>query len=272
MAMERIGGSSAGRMQLGKAGERIGRSLARLSTGLRIATAADDPAGLGISERMRATMRSYETAGRNTMDGVSLARTAEADLGQVQDNVGRMRELATRAASGTLSDADRASLNDEFQKLGAEVERVAGESEYNGQKLLDGSTSGVSIQVGDDAGEAIDVDLPDVTSGALGDLASLDISTAGGAEAALAGLDAAGDEVSGARGDLGAAENRLRGAYSSISRARENTAASESRIRDVDYAKETSGLAAAGILANAAVAMQAHGGLDGGLALRLLGR
>lgn len=272
MAMDGIGGSSAGRIQLGKTTDRMGRHLARLSSGSRIATAADDPSGLGISERMRSLMRSYESAGRNTMDGVSMARTAEADLGQVQDNVGRMRELATRAASGTLSDADRTSLNEEFQQLSAEVDRVAGESEFNGQKLLDGSTGEISVQVGMDEGQTIDVDLPDVTSGALGDLGSLDISSAGGAEAALASLDAAGEEVSEARGDLGAAENRLRGAYSSISQARESTAAAESRIRDVDYAQETSGLAAAGILAKAAVAMQAHGRLDGELALRLLGR
>ena len=146
---------------------RLQGNFARLSSGLRIATSADDAAGLGISERMRSQIRSFGAASRNAQDGISLAQTAEGALNETSSNLARMRELAVQASNGTLNTTDRATINSEFGALITEITRIADQTEFNGISLLNGSSS-VSIQVGLDSGETISVSLTSNTATGLG--------------------------------------------------------------------------------------------------------
>ena len=245
-------------------------NFARLSSGLRIATAADDAAGLGISERMRADIRSYAVAGRNAQDGVSLAQTAEGALNETSNNLIRMRELAVQAANGTLSTTDRATLNTEFTALVSEIDRVASQTSFNGLKLLDGTGTTLTIQVGVDSGETISVGMSDATSSTLG-ISALGVTTSAAANTALTAIDSAIDSVTTARGALGAAQNRMGSAIASIANARENLSAAESRIRDVDVAMETADLTRNSILQQAAVSVLGQANVQPQLALSLLG-
>ena len=252
---------------LGAITARLQGNFARLSSGLRIASAADDAAGLGISERMRSQIRGLSVAGRNAQDGVSLAQTAEGAMQEISNNLGRMRELAVQAANGTLTTVDRATLDTEYQELIAEIDRIATQTTYNGVHLLD-STATVAIQVGVNAGETIVLGFADVTQASLG--LTGDITTAANASAELATLDAAIDAVTGARGLMGATQNRMESAVASIASARENLAAAESRIRDVDVALETADLARNTILQQAAISVLAQANVQPQLALSLL--
>ena len=250
---------------------RLQGNYARLSSGLRIATAADDAAGLGISERMRAQIRSLAQAGRNTQDGVSLVQTAEGSLSEVNNNLARMRELAVQASSGTLNDGDRAALDNEFQELISEIDRIAEQSDFNGIQLLDGSVATVDIQVGTESGETVTISLEDMSEAALGlDGGTFDLTSVANASAALATIDSAIDSVSSYRGSLGAFQNRLMSAGRSISTAGENLSAAESRIRDVDVAHETADLTRNSIMQQAAVAVLAQANVQPQLALELL--
>jgi flagellin len=249
---------------------RLQGNFARLSSGLRIATAADDAAGLGISERMRSQIRSYEVAGRNAQDGVSLAQTAEGALQEVSNNLSRMRELAIQASNGTLTTTDRATVDAEFQQLIAEIDRISGEASFNGVTLLDGTTSSLDIQVGIQAGDTITVSLPDVTAATLG-IDTLDVTNVLNAGASLSIIDTAINSISTARGSLGATQNRLHSTIASISSARENLSAAESRIRDVDVALETADLTRNSIMQQAAVSVLAQANVQPQLALSLLG-
>src|SRR5262245_4196014 len=168
---------------------RLGGNFSRLSSGLRIAQAADDAAGLGISERMRAQVRSLHQAGRNADDGISLAQTAEGSLNELNGNLVRMRELAIQSSNGTLNSGDRAILDSEFQALVSEIDRVSSQTTFNGVHLLDGSTSSLSIQVGTESGETIDVTFDDVTAATLG--VDTDITDVTNAQAALDLIDTA---------------------------------------------------------------------------------
>lgn len=250
--------------------QRLQGNFARLSSGLRIATAADDAAGLGISERMRSQIRSFEVAGRNAQDGVSLAQTAEGALGEVQNNLTRMRELAMQSANGTLTTEDRTTLNTEFQALVDEIDRVAGETSFNGVSLLDGSTATIDIQVGIDSGQTITMNLTDTDATSLG-ISALSVTSVINASAALGTIDTALDTVSTARGGLGASMNRLSSAIASIANTRENLSAAESRIRDVDVASETSDLTRNSIMQQAAVSVLSQANVQPQLALQLLG-
>jgi flagellin len=250
-------------------GSRLGGNFARLSSGLRIAAAADDAAGLGISERMRAQVRSLQQAGRNAGDGVSLTQTAEGALNELNGNLVRMRELAIQASNGTLNTGDRAVIDAEFQALVEEIDRVAGQTTFNGVALLDGSTTSLSIQVGTESGETIDVTFEDVTAATLG--VNVDVTTSANAQTALDLIDTAIDTVSGFRGDLGAAQNRISSTIRSIANVAENLSAAESRIRDVDVAAETADLTRNSILQQAAVSVLAQANVQPQLALSLLG-
>jgi len=254
---------------LSNVSSRLGGNFARLSSGLRIATASDDAAGLGISERMRAQIRSLQQAGRNAGDGISLTQTAEGSLSEVNGNLVRMRELAVQASNGTLNTGDRAVLDSEFQALVSEIDRVANQTTFNGVNLLDGSTTSLSIQVGTESGETIDVTLDDMTAATLG--VSTDISSISTAQAALDLIDTAIDTVTGLRGDLGAAQNRIGSTVRSIANVAENLAAAESRIRDVDVAAETADLTRNSIMQQAAVSVLSQANVQPQLALSLLG-
>jgi flagellin len=254
---------------LNEVSTRLQGNYSRLSSGLRIARAADDAAGLGISERMRAQIRGFEVAERNTLDGVSLVQTAEGALNEVNNILTRMRELAVQSANGTMSTTDRATIDTEFQALSSEIDRIAGTATFNGVTLLDGTTTALDIQTGINAGEVITISLQDTTTTTLG-LSGLDVTSVANSNTALAALDASIDTVVVARGALGAAQNRMTSSIASIANTRENLSAAESRIRDVDVATETSDLTRNSILQQAAVAVLGQANVQPQLALQLL--
>jgi flagellin len=248
---------------------RLGENFSRLASGLRIATAADDAAGLAISERMRSQIRSYGVAARNAQDGISLVQTAEGALAEVSNILGRMRELAMQAANGTLDTEDRITLNTEFQALDAEVDRIASTTEFNGINLLDGTSSSIPIQVGLDSGDTIVVTGGDTQSSSLA-IDSLTVLTVSAAETSLGSLDTAIGSVNTTRGDMGATQNRMTSALSSILNARENLSSAESRIRDVDVASETADLTRNNIMQQAAVSVLQQANVQPQIALSLL--
>ena len=260
--------SMTAQRNLGAVTSRLQGNFARLSSGLRIATASDDAAGLGISERMRSQVRSLAVAGRNAQDGVSLVQTAEGAMQEISNNLTRMRELAIQGANGTLTTADRATLDTEYQELISEIDRIAVQTTFNGVNLLN-STSTVSIQVGTQANETITVTFADVTAATLS--LTGDVTTAANASGELATLDTAITSVTTARGQMGATQNRMQSAISSIANVRENLAGAESRIRDVDVALETADLTRNSILQQAATSVLAQANVQPQLALSLLG-
>ena len=260
--------SMTSQRNLGAVSGRLQGNFSRLSSGLRIATAADDAAGLGISERMRSQIRSFSAAGRNAQDGVSLAQTADGAMQEIGNNLGRMRELAVQASNGTLTTGDRATLNNEFQELISEIDRIATQTSFNGVSLLDGTTATVGIQVGINSGQTISMTMTDVDAAALA--LTGDVTSAANAGTALGVLDSAINSVSTGRGVLGAGINRMNSAIQSIASARENLSAAESRIRDVDVAMETADLSRNSIMQQAAVSVLAQANQQPQLALNLL--
>ncbi|WP_269135808.1 flagellin [Sporosarcina cyprini] len=223
-------------------------SMERLSTGKRINRAADDPAGLAISEKMRAQIRGLQVAQRNIQDGISMVQTAEGVLNETHAILQRMRELSVQASNGTLSDKDRELLDQEFQQLKDEITRQAKQSEFNTKPLLDGSQTSIKIQAGANAGQTIDLNIGDLRNLGLDDVS---IATQEGANEAISKLDNAIDKVSSERSKLGAYANRLEHAYNNAMTMEENLTAAESRIRDVDIAKEMMALTKANILLQA---------------------
>jgi flagellin len=260
--------SQTAQRNLSAVSERLGGNFARLSSGLRIASASDDAAGLGISERMRSQVRGLGQAGRNAQDGISLAQTAEGALNEVSNNLVRMRELAVQAANGTLSTDDRAVIDTEFQALLEEVDRTAGETSFNGVQLLD-TTADIDIQVGLDSGDTIAIETQDVTTATLG-IDGEDLTSTTNASDALALIDDAINSVNTSRGSLGASVNRLSSTFRTIQNTREGLSAAESRIRDVDVAQETADLTRNSILQQAAVSILAQANTQPQLALSLI--
>lgn len=249
--------------------QRLQGNYSRLASGLRISSASDDAAGLAISERMRSQIRSYDVASRNAQDGISLAQTAEGALNEASNVLNRLRELAVQAANGTLSTADRTTIDTEFQAMLGEVDRIANTSAFNGINLLDGSTTSVDIQVGIGVGETITVDLQDTTSATLG-LTGLGTGTTVDATTALGAIDSAIDDLNTTRGGLGSAQNRMQSAFASIRNAHENLSAAESRIRDVDIASETADMTRNNIMQQAATSVLAQANQQPQIALALL--
>ncbi|HEY8493209.1 MAG TPA: flagellin [Myxococcota bacterium] len=250
--------------------ERLNRSLERLSSGLRITRASDDAAGLAISERFRADIRSLAQAERNAMDGVSMLQVAEGALHEVSSILIRMRELAIQASNGTLGDSEREALDKEFQALIEEIDRIASVTEFNGTKMLLSQVE-VTFQIGIDntSNDRISVSGADVTSSGLS-LGSLEIKSASNAQASLSAIDDAIKTVSTTRASFGAAQNRLESAIRSIRVAIENTSAAESRIRDVDVAAETAELTRNQVLQQAGISVLAQANLSTQAALALL--
>ncbi len=247
------------------------RSLARLSSGLRITRAADDAAGLAISERFRSEVRSLQQAQRNALDGISLLQIAEGALNETSGSLIRLRELAIQSANGTLGAGERGSLDSEFQALLSEIDRVAAVTEFNGTQLLDGTAPTVTFQVGvnNTANDQISVAGVDATTTGLG-VNALAVDTQANAQAALATLDTAIDSVSNLRATFGTAQNRLESTIRSIAVSVENTSAAESRIRDVDVASETAILTKNQVLQQAGIAVLAQANVSTQSALSLL--
>ncbi|HJL16803.1 MAG TPA: flagellin [Sandaracinaceae bacterium LLY-WYZ-13_1] len=262
---------------------RLQGNFGRLSTGLRINQASDDAAGLGISEKLKSQIRSMSQAERNAQDGVSLLQTAEGAMNEVSGILTRMRELAVQSATDTVGATERGFINQEVSALQEELDRIAEVTEFNGAKLLDGSTTGTTFnfQVGigattnDQIAATIKgtkaADLGIVTGGAVSSVAGIDVSTATGATNALATIDAAINDVSSRRADIGSVQNRLQVTIANLGTARENLSAANSRIRDVDVAQETADMTRNNILMQAGTSVLAQANQAPQVALSLLG-
>ena len=250
-------------------------SLSKLSSGYRITKAGDDAAGLGISENLKAQIRSTNQAQRNAFDGVSVIQTAEGALNEVSSILIRMRELAMQSASDGVGDTERGYLETELDALVSEIDRISQATEFNGQKLLNGSLSSnaLEFQVGirNTSNDRISVTVASATSLALGiDSGSLTIAIAADAQAALTTIDSAIQTVSSNRASLGALGNRLNSTIANLAVASENLSAANSRIRDVDVAQETSTMTKAQILLQAGVSVLSQANAVPQVALSLL--
>ena len=262
---------------LGQSQGALNTALQRLSSGMRINSAKDDAAGLAISDRMTSQIRGLNQAVRNANDGISLAQTAEGALQETTNLLQRMRELAVQSSNGTNTDEDRESLDAEFQQLIEEIDRIANDTEFNNQKLLDGSFSanaagvgGMTFQVGAQAGQTISVSVAGATGTALG-VASLDVKSFDNAQSAISAIDTAIGNIATNRGDLGAVQNRFESTIANLQNVSENVSAARSRIMDADIAQETSNLTKYNILQQAGVSILAQANQQPQLALSLLG-
>jgi flagellin len=251
---------------------KLGQSYRRLSTGLRISVAADDAAGLAISERLRSQIQSLGQAKRNANDAISMVQVGEGALNEVSNMLTRLRVLAIQSANGSTSAADKNTIQEEFAALVSEINRIAQSTEFNGVRLLDGSASVSSFQVGINSNPAIDqinISLSPALATTLG-LSTLDVGSAGNTSLALAQIDTAITSVASLRGRFGAVQNRMHAMIASLAVASEGLSAAESRIRDVDIAAETSSLTRNTILQQAAIAILAQANAQPQVALTLL--
>lgn len=255
--------------QITSAQNGVKNATSRLSSGQRINSAKDDAAGLAISDRMNSQLRGMNQAIRNANDGISLAQTAEGALSESSGMLQRMRELAVQASNGSYNDQDRQALNDEFSQLQSELDRIAGETAFNGQNVLDGSFEGAEFQVGANGGETIGISIDGATQADLG-TSSQDLLSSENAQSALGAIDEAIGMVSETRGELGAVQNRFESAISNLGNVSENIAASNSRIRDADIAQEVSNSLRNRVLQEAGVAVQAQANQQAGTMLALL--
>ena len=249
--------------------------LSKLSSGTRITKAADDAAGLAISEKMKSNIRSMKQADRNANDGISLVQTAEGGLNEVSSILTRMRELAIQTSSDTVGDVERGMTNMEYQNLKLELERISQVTEFNGKKLLNGEGETYDFQVGvnnDAFNDRISYAAGQVNSRleSLG-VNELDVSSKQGSQESLASLDAAIEKVSGQRAYLGAIQNRLTSTSNNLQTATENLSAANSRIRDVDYADATAQKAKLDILNAAGTSVLAQANMNSQNALKLIG-
>ncbi len=259
---------------------RFNKSMEKLSSGMRINRSGDDAAGLAISEGLRSDIRALDQAGRNAADGISLVQVAEGALDEVNNILLRMRELAEQAATETLGEAERGYLDQEFQELLLEIDRISATAEFNGINLLDGTAGILNVQVGigtDVATSAVAIDVSDAMDTGYLNLAGTSLVGAppdgGDTARALIGIirDASGI-VSQTRAAFGAAQNRLETSIRNIAMTAENLAAANSRIRDVDVATETSTMTSLQILQQAGVSVLAQANMTSQLALALLQR
>jgi len=246
----------------------------RLSSGLRINTAADDAAGLAISERMSAAVRSYGMAERNTNNAVSMASTAEGALSQVSSILQRLREITIQAANGDVTATDRGYLDQEFTAMKEEIGRIFDNTAFNGKQLLGGAATTIDFQVGIDNTTS---DRMGMTFGGL-DLTVLGInaSTVGGAtavnaQAAITAIDGAITNTNTRRADFGASMNRLQVTVANLQSMKTNLSAAHGRIRDVDVAEESSKMARQQVLMQAGVSVLSQANQSPQLALKLLG-
>lgn len=252
----------------------LSKSMGRLSSGMRINVAADDAAGLAISENLKAGIRSIGQAVRNANDGVSLLQVAEGGMNETSGILIRMRELAMQASTDTVGNTERGYAQTEFAQLIEEIDRIANTTEYNGTALLDGSATALDFQVGirNTANDRITVAIADVTATAGLGVGALSVATKAGAQAALATIDAGIVTVSGARADIGAFQNRLVSTVANLENANVNLSAANSRIRDTDVAAESAALTRNQILTQAGVAVLAQANQAPQFALSLLPR
>ncbi|WP_457808002.1 flagellin N-terminal helical domain-containing protein [Kushneria sp. EE4] len=247
---------------LNKSQQSLNTAIERLSSGSRINSAKDDAAGLAISNRMGAQVAGLNQANRNANDGISLAQTAEGAMGQVTDNLQRVRELTVQAANGTNTGTDLTSIQEEIGQRLEEINRLAGQTQFNGKNLLDGTATDVRIQVGANDGQTINLTLADVTTATLfagGSGTQPDVTGADfDAGTALADIDAALQLVDSSRSTLGAQQNRLQSVVEGNATTSTNLSAAQSQIKDADYATEVSNMSKAQILQQAGTSVLAQ--------------
>lgn len=240
--------------QLNSASNAQSKAMAKLSSGQRINSAADDAAGLAISEKMRSQIRGLDQATSNAQDASSLAQTAEGALNETTDILQRMRELAVQGANDTNTDEDRQQIQTELNQLTSEIDRISTTTQFNTQNLLDGSFKG-TFQVGANAGQIITFSIGTMNASTLFSSASISVGSNANASASISYIDGAIKKVSTQRAKLGALENRLDHTVNNLTTSSENLTSAESRIRDVDMAQEMSEETKDSILSQAAQAM-----------------
>ncbi|SFT68605.1 flagellin [Geodermatophilus amargosae] len=252
----------------------MSKSLEKLSSGLRINRAADDAAGLAISEGLRSQIGGLKVAVRNAQDGISVVQTAEGALTETHSILQRMRDLAVQAANdGAVGGTDKAKANAEYQELAKELDDIATKTKFNGTALLDGTYTTKAFQVGANASETLSVSIADMSaSGTAGLFAGAvgDITSAANATTAITAVTAAVEKVSTARANLGASQNRLEHKINNLNATVENLTASESRIRDTDMAAEMVSFTRSQILSQAGTAMLAQANQSSQGVLQLL--
>lgn len=263
-----------GQTTLNRVARETEESSAKLSSGTRITKAADDAAGLAISEKLKAEIRSSHQANRNANDGISLVQTAEGGLNESSSILTRMRELAIQASTDTLSDSDRVKTDLEYQQLKFELDRISKSTEFNGRKLLNGTGGRLDFQVGVGAhtsDDVISINSDQLNSGIenLG-VSSVGISTKRTAQDSLEKIDAAINKVNAHRSQLGSIQNRLNNSSNNLMIYTENMSSANSRIRDVEYAEETANLAKTKILGAASTAVMAQANTSPKEALKII--
>jgi flagellin len=246
---------------LAQTNKNLGATLNRISSGLRVNSAADDAAGLGVATNLETDAKSVTQAMRNANDGISIIQTAESASNEVVDILQRMRELAVQSSSETLDDDERSYIDDEFDELSEEIARIANVTEFNGVELADGTTTQVAVQVGiqNATSSRITIDLGELTTSELGvGAATLDLGSVTGAQTAITEIDEALDTVNGYRSDLGSVQNRLDSAINSSQAYLEALSSAASSIQDADFAQETSEMTKMQIMQQAGVAALAQ--------------
>jgi len=247
--------------QLGITTNQQAKSTEKLSSGYKINRAADDAAGLSISEKMRSQIRGLDKASSNAQDGISVVQTAEGALNEVHSILQRMNELATQAANDTNTSVDRKALQAEITQLGSELDRISSTTQFNTMNLLDGSFTGKNLQVGSLSGQKIELSIVSMSASAIGlgkAGSELDVSSFSKAGKSMDAIQAAIDLVSTQRSALGAVQNRLEHTIANLDTTSENTSSAESRIRDTDMAEEMVTYSKNQILAQAGQSMLAQ--------------
>jgi flagellin len=239
--------------------DQMSKAMERLSSGLRINRAADDAAGLAVSEVMRSQIRGQTVASQNAQDGVSLVQVADGAMGTAVDMLQRLRDLSVQASNGTLTDAQRGNLDKEAQNILAEVNKVGTDTDFNGIKILSGSVaaSAVTLQVGADASQSVAFTIATVSTSDLG-ISGIAVSSQASATAAIASIDAAINTLTTARANVGSIQNRLEQTISRLGVTTDNLSAAESRIRDADMATEMINFTKTQILQQSGTAMLAQ--------------
>jgi len=242
---------------LNKTNRSLSHNMSRISSGLRIATASDDAAGLGVANNLETQRSSSDVARRNVNDGMNILNTGEGATNEVVNLLQRMRELAVQGASDTLASTEKAYLQTEGDALISEVARLSSSLDFNGIAIGSGTT--LAVQVGADSGDTIGVTFGDLSTGAAGlDISGMVFSTTGGATTSISTIDAALDTLQGYLTDYGAAAGRLDSALNSLDSYTENLSAAESSIRDADFAQETASMARFQIMQQAGLSVLAQ--------------
>ncbi len=243
--------------QLGISTENLAGHTEKLSSGYKVNKAADDAAGLTISEKMRSQIRGLSKASENAQNGISLIQTAEGALNETHDILQRMNELSTQAANDTNTSDDRKAIQSEIDQLTSEIDRIQSTTQFNTMNLLDGKFTNKKLQVGALSGHTIDISISDMSARELG-VGSLSVNTNSKAGSAMSSIQSAITKVSELRSTLGALQNRLNHTIKNLDTATENTQASESRIRDTDMAAEMVQYSATSIIQQAGQSMLAQ--------------